>query len=380
MNICIITRSLPCHIDGGMEYHTLTLAKELTQHDNQVTILTTGHGMSPCNESYGEIQVVHLEGSKPGAYSYSFFKLAQNYIDSHPEIDIIHSQGFAAMGLWKNIKQPLVTTIHGTLLSETPLHYQVSMQNIWKYRKRIAVYPLYKNLLNKSKVLVVDSHFSRQLLIKEDPHLTHKTFPIHLGIDIDFYRPLDQEDSRAKFNLDNKFTLLSLGRLTETKGIQVLLESLRELTDIPLQLVIAGTGPYQEELIRLSKELGLNNVRFLGKLPQIDKPFLYSSADIFIQPDLTAPAFGLVAAESLACGTPVIATCSGALPEVVLSDCGLLFPRGDVSHLALLIRMLYEETQLRRAMAEKARFNAVSLFDAKRMAEDMIKAYTKAKS
>jgi glycosyltransferase involved in cell wall biosynthesis len=375
MNICFLTRSLPCHIDGGMEYHTLTLARELAKHTNQVTILTTGNHGKTCIAEYEDISIIHLEGTNPGQYSFGFFQKAKEYLDSHPEIEIVHSQGFAAMGFWKGIKQPLVTTVHGTLLSETSLHYKSSYESMWKYKKRLIIYPLYKKLLKNSKVLVVDSHFSRQLLIKEDPSLTSKIFPVHLGIDIDFYRPLDQQESREKLSLEEKFTILSLGRITETKGVQVILHALQDLADIPLQLIIGGTGPYEGELKKMVKEMGLSNVLFTGKISQMDKPFLYSSADVFVQPDLTAPAFGLVAAEAMACGTPVIASRSGALPEVVLSGSGLLFPRGDSSHLARLIRMMYEDTQLRRAMAGKARFDAVSLFDSKRMAENIIRIY-----
>src|SRR5208283_4207651 len=106
----------------------------------------------------------------------------------------------------------------------------------------------------------------------------------------------------------------------------------------PISLVIAGDGDYRSALESDVQSRQLKNVTFLGKVEEAKLPALYSAADIFIHPDLTAPAFGLVAVESMACGTPVLASHTGALPEVLSSDSGFLFPRGDAHQLAVLLR------------------------------------------
>jgi glycosyltransferase involved in cell wall biosynthesis len=90
----------------------------------------------------------------------------------------------------------------------------------------------------------------------------------------------------------------------------------REVPDILLK--IAGRGMLQEPLARQIEALGLgNNVSLAGFVRDEDLPYFYRAADLSIVPTVALEGFGLIAAESLAAGTPCLVTPVGGLPEVV---------------------------------------------------------------
>lgn len=378
MKICILARALPCHQPGGLEHHTLTLATHLAQRGHQVTLLTTQHANAqPCQKKFENIEVVHLPDTQPAQYDFTYFRNTRRYILANSQFDLVHSQGFAAWGYMFRKKIPLVTTIHGTTTSETNLFYDFSYRNLWQHRKRILSKPLETLLIKKSDAVLVDSLFSKDLLTSEYPIYHKKVNTVILGIDTEMFKPIDKSEAKKALNLPDSFTLLALGRLTQSKGFQIIIQALTELADLPVSLLISGDGDYRSALESDVQSRQLKNVTFLGKVDETKLPTLYSAADIFINPDLTAPAFGLVAAEAMACGTPVIASDTGALPEVVSSDTGFLFPRGDNHQLAVLIRLLCHDASLRIHMGKMARIRSISSFDSKEMTRNVELVYKK---
>jgi glycosyltransferase involved in cell wall biosynthesis len=109
-------------------------------------------------------------------------------------------------------------------------------------------------------------------------------------------------------------------RLVQRMGIDKLLEALvvvqQQVPDI--WLAIAGKGSQREALERQAADLGLtDHVRFLGYVPDGDLPICYQAADLTVVPSQSLEGFGLVLLESLACGTPVLSTPVGGMPEVL---------------------------------------------------------------
>jgi glycogen synthase len=100
-------------------------------------------------------------------------------------------------------------------------------------------------------------------------------------------------------------------------------------------LLIAGNGALSKELKARVRSLGLeNSIRFLGFVSDEDLPTVYRAADLSIVPTVALEGFGLVAVESLAAGTPVLATPVGGLPEVVSDlSADLVLYGGDVGSL-----------------------------------------------
>lgn len=380
MNICLLTRALPEHQFGGLESHTVTLAQALQQRGHTVTIITSAkpNKSETCADVTG-INIVNLPRTQPGRYTLSFFRESAKFIkelDKQEHFDIIHSQGFAGFGYMFRKTKPLVVTIHGTVTSETMLFAKkFSLPNLWRYRKRLGITPLYRQLLSRADAILVDSNFSKQLLLQEEPKLHPKLAMVYLGIDTDYFLPYDKIAAKQRFGFTSDFLILALGRITESKGFQVLLEAVTHINDISYQLVIAGDGPYRRQLEHMAVKNKINHIRFLGRVDISELPWIYSAADVFVNPDLAAPAFGLVAAEALSCGTPVLASNTGALPEIVTPEVGLCVPPNDATQLAAALRTLYQNKGTRWQLAQAARKRAESLFTVHRMAVETEKVY-----
>ncbi len=145
-----------------------------------------------------------------------------------------------------------------------------------------------------------------------------------------------------------------VGRLESHKGVDVLLEAVAG--DPRLFLRIAGGGPLAQSLRARVTAAGIDErVDFAGPLGQVDLPEFYRSLDVLAMPSLTTPSwveqFGRVAVEAMACGTPVVASDSGALPEVV-GDAGMLVPQGDSSSLRRALLTIGTEPETAALMRE----------------------------
>jgi len=126
-----------------------------------------------------------------------------------------------------------------------------------------------------------------------------------------------------------------VGKFTDFKGIDVLLKAaaIYEKKLPGTRTVIVGHGGLWDEMQALKKELNLQNVHFLGHKSQDVLARIYNAADVSIVPSRIEP-FGLVAVEALACGTPVVATNAGGLPDFINDKVGALVPVGDEKGLA----------------------------------------------
>jgi len=148
------------------------------------------------------------------------------------------------------------------------------------------------------------------------------------------------------------------GYITYQKGWRVLLASALRL-ESRFKFVLAGTGPERAELeLFLSVPELKDRFLFLGYVPRERMPSFYRSLDVFVLPSLTTPdvaeQFGSVLAEAMACRVPVIGSSSGAIPEVI-GDAGLIVPENDPDELAQAIKILGDDPNLRKNLAEKGR-------------------------
>lgn len=169
--------------------------------------------------------------------------------------------------------------------------------------------------------------------------------------------------------------MLFVGNLIEDKGLWDLLDAFkmaRKSFSGEIKLIICGKGLLEGELREYIDEYKLHkNILMLGTVKNRDLPAYFRSADITITPSITtrrwAEHVGMVNIQSLACGTPVISTRSGSIPEFVKhKETGLLVPEQNPSRLARAILTLLSDDELRLQMGQRARKYAVEHFDAKK--------------
>jgi glycosyltransferase involved in cell wall biosynthesis len=139
-------------------------------------------------------------------------------------------------------------------------------------------------------------------------------------------------------------TFAYVGRLVPEKGIDLMLRALKDVHGS--EALIVGDGPERANLEGLAAELGIAaRVRFTGVLSPDDAALALAASDALVLPSRTYPnwaeQFGRVLIEAMACGIPVIASDSGAIPEVV-GDAGLIVPEGSSDQLCIAMRRVMQ--------------------------------------
>ena len=141
-----------------------------------------------------------------------------------------------------------------------------------------------------------------------------------------------------------------------------------------VHLALAGDGELREEMEELVRTSDLQNIHFLGQQEQEQVAQLYNCADISVVPSRIEP-FGLVALEAMACGTPVVATDAGGLPDFVNAQVGALVPMENPDALAeAIIAELRENTKLTKGKVAAA--YALKTYSWKRSLQKVIDLYT----
>lgn len=181
--------------------------------------------------------------------------------------------------------------------------------------------------------------------------------PARLADPAPFRRARDQRTAlRAQQGLDDQVTIGFMGRLVPEKGIDWLLQSLSSAEQAGnVRLHVYGKGRQESTLRALANELGLD-ARFLGHVPPQEVPNVLAALDMVVVPSLTvsgwAEQFGRVIVESMFAATPVIASDSGSIPEVV-GEAAILLPEGDRMALTAAIDKLVSDEQMRRSLGER---------------------------
>lgn len=190
-------------------------------------------------------------------------------------------------------------------------------------------------------------------------------FPIHQipnGIDTELFRPYPRAAARARFNLkDDQFVLMFAATNVGNpgKGWPLFRAAVRQLprrARSSIAVLVVGAGAD-----RVSRDLGVP-VRCTGPLEPRDLARAFSAADLFVSPT-RAEAFGNVLIESVACGTPAVASEVGGVPDVVRpGETGLLVKPGSPQPVVEAIVTLWDDRERLRAMASRCRQMAVSGF------------------
>jgi phosphatidylinositol alpha-mannosyltransferase len=177
-----------------------------------------------------------------------------------------------------------------------------------------------------------------------------------------------------------KVSLLFVGRLEPRKGVSVLLKAYRRLCEegLPVTLTIAGGGAEEALLRRYVERHSLPDVRFLGGFDDAHATALYGACDIVCAPSPYGESFGIVIAEAMAAGKPVVAAANRGYRTLLQAHADeLLAPPGDAEGFADRLRRLVLDGELRARLGAWGRTEA-RRYDCRTVAPDLVATYRRA--
>lgn len=191
-------------------------------------------------------------------------------------------------------------------------------------------------------------------------------------------RPIEPSNHPVFSHQSLALSLLTVSRLTAQKSLDTLLDAVALLRarGIDATLCVVGDGERRGALEEQATRLKIKDrVEFVGMLPQAELPRYYSACDVFVLPSVRE-GMGLVLAEALLCGAPVVATNSGGIPDLVRDgETGLLFPERDAPALADALEKLARDPTLAARLAENGKRWVEEHYAPERVAGDFVEVY-----
>lgn len=307
---------------NGVSYTISTWRDRWTRRGGRMDVVF------PKTNGYAPSTGEHPVGSLPFPF-YDGFRLALPRIPNDVNaFDVVHahtpfSLGLAALWLARRQSIPLVASYHTPI---TEYAEYVSLHPAMTGAIKSASERWARWFLNHADLVMVPSEPTREHL-RQDIRVSSPIRVMPNGIDTDRFRPVDPGDFLETNGLPTDRPLVGYtGRHGYEKQLEDLVDA---VSAIDVTLVLGGDGPARPELERRAADRGVD-ARFLGFLDRADLPAFYSALDVFGFPS-PVETQGLVALESIACGTPVVGVNAGALAETIDVDTtGYHFDDGDI--------------------------------------------------
>lgn len=375
-HICFFARSLLAHGPGGNERRVQVMVNGLARRGHRLTVLTTRHPEGVEREEADGVEVHYLSEAPSRRFSPAFWTAsAQAFerIHGRDPVDVVMDVSLAGYGWVVNCSQrwplPFVPSLDGG--------WKDGLRNRWAENeglRDLAHFVLralpewwwgyrrwYQGVIGTADRILAGKASLVEILVREFGAPEAKFRHILTPADVERFRPDPALRARVReqYGLGEKQpVVLMAARISKQKGLQVGLEAVGRLRETfpDLGVLVAGGGPYETALKGLAKQLGLGErVVFCGPVEPVDMPAYYNAADLFLNPTMLIEGIMFVVVEAMACGTPVIASAIGGIPEVVVhGQTGRLVPPGDVARLSEEIAHLLAHPEEHRALAESA--------------------------
>ena len=178
-----------------------------------------------------------------------------------------------------------------------------------------------RSLVQKCHQIIASTQQEREAITKYYCVAPEKISVIPCGVNLEQFRTLDKVQARRHLGIDHDRIALCVGRIDPLKGVDKLIKALPYIRDTGLRMIVIGGGEDSrhevEQLRKLARTLDVDDsVAFAGPVKHDQLIYYYNAADVCVVPSYYE-SFGLVALESLACGTPVVATDVGNHRSVI---------------------------------------------------------------
>jgi starch synthase len=371
VRVALLTREYPPDVYGGAGVHVTYLARELAR----LVDLT-----------------VHCEGApRPGAVAHEAWSALSDMALRVVSADLSMAEGAAGADLvhshtwYANLAGLLASKLYG--IPHVATVHSLEPLRPWKAEQLGGGYAISSwceevSVTSAAAVIAVSDAMRADLMTVYPAIKAERISVIRNGIDTSEYMADDATDVLSSYGVDPSLPyVVFVGRITRQKGLPVLLRAAASL-DPPARLVVcagqADTRELAAEVSSLVAELDQSRIVWIPKmLAKREVIQLLSHATAFACPSLYEP-LGIVNLEAMACGTAVVASRVGGIPEVVADGVtGLLVPPDDPAALAAALNSLVADPGRARAMGSAGRDRAVAEFSWAAVAAQTAELYAK---
>lgn len=387
MNVLVISPEYPPFSIGGVGVHVEQIVKNLNSHNHKVKLITffdKKKGKNKLEHDEENLMIFRVDtliANLENEIENSFVvqnelikdKLSELYNEGILiDIDLIVVHGYflaeAALFAKEILNVPIVYHAH-TVYALVP---QKGASNL------NAIHSAEEKLCNTASEIIAVSEYLKNLLIESFDIRENKVTVISKGVDIKKYDSIDAQPDESYYRI------LYVGRISEEKGVEVLLLALKKTISVISQkvlLFIAGTASsdlYLAHIKKIIKNLELQkNVIFLGFVNQENLIFEYKISNVVVVPSFEET-FGRVAIEAMAARRTAIVSDVGGLGPIIRNNVtGYKFRAGDYKHLSQILTKSIVDNNCENIIGENAYKEALLKYSLESIYEQTEKVYFK---
>ena len=355
---------------GGMNVYVRQLASALGNMGMEIDIFTREHpDVVNRIETIGpNVRVIHIAAGDTEAhvgelYAHlpAFLKQLNAFREEEGlEYDVVHSHYWLSSWVGRELSQamgvPHLVTFHTLGL--------IKMQSRAGEVEQPERPVVEAEVMASADRIIAFSPHERDAMARLYGADAAKVSLVPCGVDLSVFRPLDQKAVRDRLGLNGEKILLYVGRVEPLKGLDLLVETAAQMdSEDGVRVIVVGAdvnGDREMDRVKLlAKERDLEGqIDFVGQVDHKELPLYYNAADVCVVPSYYE-SFGLVALESMACGTPVVATRVGGLSTIVQHGrTGYLKPWRCPDAFANSVEMIISSDGLQQSMGTAARKHA----------------------
>ncbi len=328
LSVMMLSWEYPPRVIGGISPHVFFLSKNLVKQGVKVYVVTCDFPDAPAHEVVEGVEVYRIDSYKNPAPDFATWVYLMN-LNMQKEtaaltkkigdkIDVFHAHDWlvanAGIGLKHVFRKPLLVTMHSTEMGRRDGLHTTTEKMIHETEAWLT-YEAWRVICCSDYMI---SHVKWAFGLPND-----KLVMVPNGVNTQSYNNSHDDLSgfRSKYALPEEKIVLFVGRLVYEKGVHILINAVpKVLSKVNAKFIIVGSGYMKEQLLNIVRSMGLEHkVFFEGFVDESTLLNLQKCADVSVVPSLFEP-FGIVALEAMAAKSPVVASDTGGLSEIIQHD------------------------------------------------------------